>query len=151
MLAISTEMHLITHSVILSGWINIAEVVAENMSIWQQGWMLYLELLPRTVSCPCTERERMPPWLSFVRGAGAWSSAAPVLERAKLIRSCKGKARRLSWVPATELVAKNNGGEAEQAPRCLPMVGIRARQRPERLEGEQENTPGDERGTGKLA
>jgi len=82
---------------------------------------------------------------------GSWSSAAPVLERAKLIRSCKGKARRLSWVPATELVAKNNGGEAEQAPRCLPMVGIRARQRPERLEGEQENTPGDERGTGKLA
>ena len=71
MLAISTEMHLITHSVILSGWINIAEVVAENMSIWQQGWMPYLELLPRTVSCPCTERERMPPWLSFVLGAGA--------------------------------------------------------------------------------
>ena len=123
MLAISTEMHLITHSVILSGWINIAEVVAENMSIWQQGWMPYLELLPRTVSCPCTERERMPPWLSFVRGAGAWSSAAPVLERAELIRSCKGKGKAFlgTCESATELVAKNNGGEAEQAPRSLPM------------------------------
>ena len=95
----------------------------------------------------------MPPWLSFVRGAGAWSSAAPVLERAELSRSCKGKGKAFlgTCESATELVAKNNGGEAEQAPRCLPMVGIRARQRPERLEGEQENTPGDERGTGKLA
>jgi hypothetical protein len=91
MLAISTEMHLIIHSVILSGWINIAEVVAENMSIWQQGGMPYLELLPGTVSCPCTKRERRPPWLSFVRGAGAQLLRFSKELTAELTRSCKGK------------------------------------------------------------
>ena len=54
---------------------------------------------------------------------GSWSSAAPVLERAELSRSCKGKGKAFlgTCESATELVAKNNGGEAEQAPRSLPM------------------------------
>lgn len=53
--------------------------------------MPYLELSPGTVSCPCSrKREREAKVAQLCPGSR--SSAAPILERAELIRSQKAKA-----------------------------------------------------------
>lgn len=106
-----------------------------------------LELLPETVSCPCTKRERRPPWLSFVRGAGAQllqfskelSLFAPAEEKAK------------AFLNTSDRISSQEQWGGRRAGFSLPANGAGIRTRWRGWRGEQENSPGGGRGTGKLA